>query len=99
MVRVVAAVVAGRRVVAPASRELASLMFGPEDHKLVAALLGSAKGNPKARERVITLLRAVAMQRAASPSPCFVGLSAMAEQRLLELRARQAIAECGPTVR
>jgi hypothetical protein len=44
--------------------------FGPEDHKLVLALLGSAKGSHKARERAITLLRAVAMQRAASPSPC-----------------------------
>ncbi len=61
--------------------------FGPQDRKLVLALLGSAEGCPKARERAKELLRAVAMQRAASPSPCYVGLIAMAEQRLRERRA------------
>jgi hypothetical protein len=61
--------------------------FGPQDRKLVLALLQSAKGSLKAREQAIALLRAVAMQRAASPSLCYVGLIAMAEQRLRERRA------------
>jgi hypothetical protein len=61
--------------------------FGPQDRKLVLALLRSAKGCLKARERAKELLRAVAMLRAASPSPCYVGLIAMAEQRLRERRA------------
>ena len=62
--------------------------LGPQDHKLVLARLRSDKGCPKARERAITLLRAVAMLRAASPCPCYVGLTAMAGQRLRELSAR-----------
>jgi hypothetical protein len=53
-----------------------SPVFGPQDRKLVLALLRSAKGSPKARERAITLLRAVAMLRAGAPSPCYVGLTA-----------------------
>jgi hypothetical protein len=61
--------------------------FGPQDRKLVLALLRSAKGCPKAREGATALLRAVAMLRAASPSPCYVGVIAMAEQRLRERRA------------
>ena len=63
--------------------------FGPQDRKLVLALLRSANGSLKARERAIALLRVVAMLRAASPSPspCYVGLIAMAEQRLRERRA------------
>jgi hypothetical protein len=61
--------------------------FGPQDRKLVIALLRSARGCPRARERAKELLRAVAMLRAASPSPCYVGLIAMAELRLRERRA------------
>jgi hypothetical protein len=52
--------------------------FGPEDHKLVLALLRSAKAAPT-RESERPRSCAVAMQRAASPSPCYVGLTAMAE--------------------
>jgi hypothetical protein len=61
--------------------------FGPHDRKLVLALLRTAHGSPKAREQAVELLRAVAMLRAASPSPCYVGLIAMAEQRLREREA------------
>ena len=61
--------------------------FGPQDRKLVLALLRSANGPLKAREQAIALLRAVAMLRAASPSPCYVGLFAMAEQSLRERTA------------
>jgi hypothetical protein len=64
-----------------------SAVFGPQDRKLVLALLRSANGSQKAREQAIALLRAVAMLRAASPSPCYVGLTAMAERRLRERRA------------
>jgi hypothetical protein len=61
--------------------------FGPQDRKLVLALLRSANGSLKARAQAIALLRAVAMLRAASPSPCYVGLIAVAELRLRERRA------------
>jgi hypothetical protein len=61
--------------------------FGPQDRKLVVALLRSANGSLKARAQAIALLRAVAMLRAASPSPCYVGLIAVAELRLRERRA------------
>ena len=62
-------------------------LFVAQDHKLVLTLLRSAKGCPKAKERANELLRVVAMQRAASPSPCYVGLIAMGEQRLRERTA------------
>jgi hypothetical protein len=55
--------------------------------KLVLALLRISNGCPEASERANELLRAVAMLRAASPSPCYVGLIAMAEQSLRERRA------------
>jgi hypothetical protein len=61
--------------------------LGPQDRKLVLALLRSANGSLKAKERAKEYLRAVAMQRAMSPSPCYVGLIAMAEQRLRERTA------------
>jgi hypothetical protein len=61
--------------------------FGPQNRKLVLALLRSASGSLKAREQAIALLRAVAMLRAASPAPCYVGVIAMAEQSLRERRA------------
>jgi len=61
--------------------------FGTQDRKLVLALLRSANGSLSAKERAKEMLRAVAMQRAASPSRCYVGLFAMAEQRLRERRA------------
>ena len=61
--------------------------FGPQDRKLVLALFRSANGSLKARERAKEMLRAVAMLRAASSSPCYVGLFAMAEQSLRERTA------------
>jgi hypothetical protein len=54
--------------------------FGPSDRKLVLALLRSANGSLKAREQAKELLRGVAMRRAASSSPCYLGLIAMASR-------------------
>jgi hypothetical protein len=61
--------------------------FGPLDRKLVLALLRSANGSLKAREQAKELLRGVTMLRARSSTPCYVGLIAMAEQRLRERAA------------
>lgn len=61
--------------------------FVPHDRKLVLALLRSVKGDPRASKLATALLRAVAMQRAASPSPCYAGLITMAEQRLRQRSA------------
>jgi hypothetical protein len=70
--------------------------FGLQDRKLVLALLRSTRGCPEAKERATALLGAVALLRAKSSSPCYVGLLTMAEQRLRERRASgRGVADTG----